>query len=473
MVATEHRLELKPDTVPSRQMPYRMSHAERDLAKKEVEKMLAEGVIKPSESEWTAPLVLAPKEDEGFRFFLDYRMVNEATARDSYPMPRMDDCIDSLGEVRYFTTLDPKSGYCQIPVGEEDTPVTAFSTYDRLYEYTRMPFGLKNAPATFQRALAIVLLGYRWQTCLVYIDDVIVYSPTAEQDLKGAEEILNVLRQAGVSLNYEKCSFFTNLVRYLGHIVRLGRLEIDESHVASLQKAEAPTSITDQRSFLGFVNVYRRFIPHFTRIAKPLCEQLKGSKRKEDAVDWTGDAESAFRELIDAVSSPNMRAIPLRGLKYSMDIDTCSYQVGCASFQIYPDEERKPIGFWSRRLTSSEEIYSVSEKECLAVIYGIPTCRPYLVQEEFDFHTDHQCRRWLIKTADHSWRLMRWRLRLSEYSFKTHHKKGNLNRQADVILRLASRESTTEHENYEILCYSCYAVTQTDEYRTPKLQTED
>lgn len=311
--------------------------------------MLKEGAIRPSVSEWASPVVLAPKGDGSLRFCIDYRRINAATARDSYPMPRMDDCIDSLGQAKYFTTLDAKSGYWQILMREKDIPLTEFSTYDGLYEFVRMPFGLKNAPATFQRALDMILQGYRWQTCLIYIDDVIVFSSTAEQHLTDVDNVLTVLSRAGVSLKFEKFSFFTDTVRYLGHIIRPGALEIDDAHVSSLRQAKPPKTLTDLRSFLGFVNVYGRFVPSFTRTARPLYDLLKGQEKEGDLPDLLEEQLNSFSSLIDAVTSPLVLALPCRGLKYSMDTDACEHQIGCALFQLHEGGERKPLGFWSRK----------------------------------------------------------------------------------------------------------------------------
>ena len=447
---TEHRLELEPGTVPIRQPPYRAGHKEREFETAEVGKMLELGIIRPSKSEWASPVVLAPKGDGSLRFCIDYRRLNAVTKRDSYPLPRMDDCIDSLGDAKFFSTLDANSGYWQVPMRESDIEKTAFVTHDGLYEFRRMPFGLKNAPATFQRVLDLILAGFKWQTCLVYIDDVVIFSGSAEQHLEDVDTILTELGKAGITLRFDKCLFFTDHVRYLGHIVRPGTLEVDQSHVKSLLEAEPPKTVSELRSFLGFVNVYRRFIRNYTQLAKPLYGLLKGAPKELPPLG--DDAISAFRALINAVTSPPILAIPKKGLRYSLDTDASNYQVGCALFQTHPDGVRRPIGFWSRKMNDAEMNYSASERECLAVIYGITTCRPYLVGEEFDLHTDHSCLRWLMEINDPSGRLMRWRLRLAEYTFSIHHKKGYLNTQADAVSRLPSKGHTTEHEDYEVPC---------------------
>eukprot|EP00171_Calliarthron_tuberculosum_P021997 IDg21997t1 len=177
---TEHHIDLDSGTRPIRQLPYHAGPYARQFVAEEVERMLKGGVIRPSKSEWASPVVLAPKSDGSLRFCVDYRRLNAVTKRDSYPLPRMDECIDSLGNARVFSTLDANWGYWQMQVGKKSVPLTAFTCHQGLFEFNRMPFGLTNAPATFQRALDIILAGYKWQTCLVYLDDVIVFSQNYE-----------------------------------------------------------------------------------------------------------------------------------------------------------------------------------------------------------------------------------------------------------------------------------------------------
>ena len=170
------------------------------------------GVIRDATSEWASPVVLIPKPDGSMRFCVEYRRLNSLTVKDSYPLPRMEDCLDSLGEAQYFTVLDCNSGYWQIPVDPRDRPETAFTGHEGVLEFNRMPFGLCNAPATFQRTVDILLSLYRWKSCLVYLDDIIVFSNTVEEHLTHVDEVLQVLRDSGFSLKLKKCNFFTQSV---------------------------------------------------------------------------------------------------------------------------------------------------------------------------------------------------------------------------------------------------------------------
>ena len=451
---TKHRIEVVPGTRPIRQHPYRTGMRAKVFEASEIEKMLRDNVIRPSKSEWASPVVLAPKNDGTLRFCVDYRKLNEVTKKDSYPIPRMDDCMDTLGKAKIFSSLDANSGYWQIAVDEQDIPKTAFVCHQGLFEYMRMPFGLTNAPATFQRALDIALAGYKWQTCLVYLDDVIVFSESEEDHIRHLREVLIVLKDTGMSLNLKKCSFFTKHIKYLGHIVRPGTIEVDQASTRCLEGLRPPRTVTELRSFLGVCNVYRRFIRRLTDIATPLNELLEGNPAKNSPIpELTCRQLRSFEELKSAVMNPPILALPRLGLPYEIDTDACEHQVGFTLFQ-YQDDERKPIGFWSRTLSSHEKNYHMTEKECLAIVYAVRTCRHYLMGEKFTVLTDHNSLRWLMEITDPSGRLMRWRLRLAEYNFDVKYKKGTRNWCADFASRMSTENPIEDDEDHdEIPCY--------------------
>ena len=384
----EHRIDLKPDAKPHKAQPRRSGLKERELLDFEIQKQRKAGIIEPTVSEWAAPVLFVPKKDGKLRFCIDYRKLNEVTVKDSYPIPRMDDCLDSLGEASVFTGLDAYSGYWQMNVAKGDRPKTAFTCHAGTYQCVRMPFGLTNAPATFQRGLDMVLSKYKWKTCLVYLDDVIIFSKSVEDHITHVDEVLTCLREAGITLKISKCTFFSDKINYLGHVIRPGRLEVDQANTQSLRDARPPTTKTQLRSFLGLVNVYRRFIENFTKVAAPLNKLLK--KGAPDKFELDEEQILAFRSLIDSVLSPTVLALPVPGLPYSIDTDACDYGVGCALFQTHPDVERKPIRFWSRTLDEAEQGYAIPERECLAVMFALKTLRPYILYEKFVLHTDQE-----------------------------------------------------------------------------------
>ena len=224
----------------------------------------------PSQSESACPVVLIQMPEGSPRVCIDYRQLNERTVRDSYPIPRMDDCLDSLGDAQFFSTVECNAGYWQMPLAELDKPKTAFTCHCGTYQCRRLPFGLCHAPATFQRVFDMILSGVKWQNVLVYFDDLIIFSADAESHLSHLDTMLTLLGKQRVTLKAQKCHLFTHEVEYLGHVVRPGRLSVNEKSLKAIKKASFPQTQTQQRSFLGMCNVNRRFTVDFAKTAKPL-----------------------------------------------------------------------------------------------------------------------------------------------------------------------------------------------------------
>ena len=459
---TKHRIQLKNDALPVHAQPYRAGPSAREFEHLEVNKMLEHNVIEPAQSEWASPVVIAPKKDGSLRFCVDYRKLNDLTIKDSYPLPRMDECLDTLGNAKVFTTLDANSGYWQVPVAEDDRPKTAFTCHAGCFQFRRMPFGLCNAPATFQRTVDIILSQYRWQSCLVYIDDVIIFSPDPQSHLRHVDEVLSALQRAGVTLKLRKCKFFSDSVDYLGHVVTPGKLHIATTNTKAVEGFKLPRTQTELKSFLGLCNVYRRFVPNFARTAAPLQRLLRKGE-PFDLPPMDDDQMKAFNLLKAALSSPPVLRLPQDDLKYSVDTDACDYQIGCALMQTYSDGTRHPIGFWSRSLSPAERNYSVTEKECLAVVWSLQILRPYLERNHFEVYTDHQPLRWLLSLSDASGRLARWRLLLQEMDFTIQYKKGIKNTIADAISRLPTFGETTVAPETDVPCFLIETSTPVDE----------
>ncbi|XP_064470070.1 uncharacterized protein LOC135384814 [Ornithodoros turicata] len=241
---------------PVRQRPYRVSASERAVIEKEVSDMLSRGIIQPSSSPWASPVVLVTKKDGSIRFCVDYRRLNKITRRDVYPMPRIDDALDALSDANFFSSLDLRSGYWQIPMADSDIEKTAFTTPDGLYEFKVMPFGLTNAPATFERLMDTVLRGLRWHVCLCYLDDVIVYSQTFPQHLDRLRAVFDCFAAAGLQLNHKKCHFGYRQIKVLGHIVSAQGISPDPDKVRAVDDFPTPTNIRDLRSFIGLCSWY-------------------------------------------------------------------------------------------------------------------------------------------------------------------------------------------------------------------------
>ena len=397
--------------------------------------MLKAGVIEPTASEWASPVVLVPKPDGSMRFCIDYRRLNALTVRDSYPLPRMEECIDSLGDATIFSTLDCNSGYWQIPVHPDDRAKTTFTSHEGLYRFLRMPFGLRNAPATFQRFVDITLAGLTWKICLVYLDDIIIFSKTKEEHLSHLDAVLHRLYRAGLSLNLKKCYFFRDTVSYLGHVIRPGQLTVADKNTHALKTAKPPTTQSELRSFLGLCNVYRRFVAGFAKIAAPLNALLRKGENPQFGT-LSEEQLAAFETLRTRLLDPPILALPRAEGLFILDTDASQEQIGCCLFQEQASGTRHPVGYWSRGLTSAERNYSTTEKECLAIVWAILQLRPYLEGKHFIIRTDHNSLRWVLNLADAQGRLARWRLRLLEFDFEVQYAPGKEHHGADTLSRL-------------------------------------
>ena len=380
--ATDHRIPLEVGTKPIRSIPYRKAPAMREMIAKEVHKMLNAGVIEPASTEWASSVVLVPKR-RSLRFCVDYRRFNANTAADSYPLPRMDDGIDSLGDAAVFTTLDCNSGYWQIPVAPKDRDKITFTTYMGMFRHLRMPFGLKGAPATFQRALDTILSGVRWQICLVYLDDVIVLSRTHEEHADHLDTVLSLLRTAGISLKLKKCSFFRPKVHYLEHVISPGKLSVADTAADAFKTFTFPRTLTQVRSFLRACNFYRRFVKGYAMIARPRTDVT----RKDAEPDYDNPTEAqlqAFEDLKARMIAPPILALPRYGRPYMIGTDASEYQLGCTLLQEHDEaNDWCPAGYWSYSLNDSEGNYSATERECFAVVWAVRTLRPYVEGTKF------------------------------------------------------------------------------------------
>jgi len=441
---TEHRIEVHPESKPVRR---------RQLATEEISKMLRDGIVEPATGEWASPIVLVPKKDGQLRFCVDYRKLNEITVSDAYPLPRMDDCIDSLGNATIFTTLDCNSGYWQIPVAECDKDKTAFTSHMGTFRFNRLPFGLKNAPATFQRALDMILSGVRWQSCLIYLDDVIIFSRSREDHLQQVDQVLGLLRAAGVTLKLAKCHFFKDRVDYLGHVILPGRLSVAAKATEAIAQAVFPETPTQMRSFLGSCNVYRRFAKDFAHIARPLNVMLTKDRLPDfGKVPPTEKESEAFNALKALLVNPPVLVLPKIGKPYMVDTDASAYQVGCSLLQEQEDGDWHPVGYWSRALNKAEQGYSPTERECLAVVWAVTTLRPYLERTKFVVRSDHNALRWLMNVTDLSGRLVRWRLRLSEFDYTIAYRPGRVHQVPDALSRIRTEGLDTEPLDDAIPC---------------------
>ncbi|UYV61801.1 hypothetical protein LAZ67_1006658, partial [Cordylochernes scorpioides] len=425
---------LQPQMIPKGMNLGRMCDIETEH--KEVDTMLERKVIQPSESPWSAPVVLVKKKDGTWRFCVDFRRLNHITKKDVYPLPRIDDVLDHLSSARYYSTMNLKTGYWQVEVDERDREKTAFVTPDGLYEFMVMPFGLCNAPATFERMMDNVLMGLKWNICLCYLDDIVVYSDTFEEHLERLSKVLSCLQQAGLTINPDKCLFGSTRIKILGHVVDKDGIQPDSEKVEAIKKFPVPKSVCDIQSYLGLCSYYRRFIKNFSKIAAPLQILLK----KDQKFIWTQEQKDSFESLKKALMQKPVLGHFKESAITKLHTDASSYGLGAVLVQIQENQEN-PIAYASRTLSKAEKNYSTTERECLAVIWAIGKFRPYLYGSPFEVVSDHHSLCWLAGLKDPSGRLARWALKLQDFDATITYKSGVKHKDADCLSRYPLPES--------------------------------
>ena len=425
---------------PIRQRPRRFPLNKRMEGQEQVEAMLKDGIIEPSSSPWASPVVLVRKKDNSLRFCVDYRKLNEVTVKDSYPLPRIDDSLDALVGAKYFSTLDLASGYWQVGMSEDAKLKSAFATSGGgLYQFCVMPFGLANAPSTFERLMEKVLAGLQWQICLVYLDDIIVYSKDVATHLERLDIIFGKLRSAGLKLKPKKCHLLRESVLYLGHVVSGGGVHTDPDKVKAVSEWGAPKDLTDVRSFLGLCSYYRRFIPQFSTVAKPLT--LLTEKGQE--FRWGPEQEEAWNDLKGHLLSAPILANPNPDQEFILDTDASAYGIGAVLSQVQDGKERV-IAYASRSLSKPERRYCVTRRELLAVVYFSKYFRHYLYGRKFTIRTDHGALRWLTNFQDPQGQVAWWLEVLGTYDYEIQHRAGIRHNNADALSRGPCRQCGRE-----------------------------
>ena len=427
----QHRINTggcKPIRQPVRRIPQHQREEVRSLLKD----MLQKEVIEPSSSPWASPIVLVKKKDGSTRFCVDYRKLNEATLKDAYPLPRIDETLDTLAGSCWFSTIDLVSGYWQVEVDEVDRPKTAFCTLDGLYQFRVMPFGLCNAPATFQRLMDLVLSGLQWSHCLVYLDDVIILGTSFYDHLSKLAVVFERLRRAGLKLKTSKCAFFQRKVKYLGHIISREGVATDPQKTAKVKIWPTPTSTKEVQQFLGFASYYRRFIKYFADIARPLYRLTE----RGAAFRWSPECQCAFDLLRKRLTTAPILAYPKFKQPFLLDTDASNSGIGAVLSQIDDEGQEHVVAYGSRLLTKTERNYCVTRRELLAVVVFTAYFRPYLLGRHFQLRTDHGSLSWLCNFKNPEGQLARWLEKLQEYDFEIVHRQGKLHTNADALSRI-------------------------------------
>lgn len=426
----EHKI-IVTESEPVKLRAYRVSPFIQQRIDEEVKIMLENDIIEPSASPWSSPVLLVPKKDGSYRFCVDYRKLNKLTKKDAYPIPFISTILDKLRNARYLSSLDIKSAYWQVPIEPSSREYTAFTIAGRgLYHFKRMPFGLTNSPATWQRLIDRVLGPEMEPNVFVYLDDIIIATETFEQHLKIVEEIFVRLVKAGLTLSQEKCRFCLPELKYLGYVVNQRGLHVDPGKVKAIADISPPKTVSEVRRVIGMASWYRKFIPGFASLIAPMTALL----HKKNPWCWTPECERSFKQLKDCLISAPVLSCPDFTMPFYVQTDASAYGIGAVLFQEHSDGEHV-ICYLSRSLSRAEKNYSVTERECLAVIYAVEKLRCYLEGYKFTVLTDHHSLVWLNNMKEPKGRLARWVLRLQQFDYDIVHRRGVDNVVPDVLSR--------------------------------------
>ncbi|KAJ9547266.1 hypothetical protein OSB04_019809 [Centaurea solstitialis] len=389
-------------------------------------KLLDKGFIRPSTSPWGAPVLFVKKKDGTMRMCIDYRELNKVTVKNKYPLPRIDDLFDQLQGAKFFSKIDLRSGYHQLKVREEDIPKTAFRTRYGHYEFLVMSFGLTNAPAAFMDLMNRVCKPYLDEFVIVFIDDILIYSKTAEEHGEHLRKVLEMLKREQLYAKFSKCEFWLKEVQFLGHIVTQEGIKVDPAKIEAIKDWESPKSPSEVRSFLGLAGYYRRFIEHFSAIATPLTALTK----KDVKFEWTSTCEYAFNNLKGKLTSATILTLPNGADGFVVYCDASKLGLGCVLMQ-----DGKVIAYASRKLKVHELNYPTHDMELTAVVFALKIWRHYLYGVKCQVYTDHKSLQYLLNQKELNMRQRRWIELLSDYDCEILYHPGKGNVVVDALSR--------------------------------------
>ena len=426
----EHDVDVG-DSAPIKQHPYRVSPMKKELLDKEVQYMLENDIIEESQSNWSSPCILVPKRDGGFRFCTDFRKINDKTKSDSFPIPRIADCIDQIGNAKFVSTFDMLKGYWQVPLTQRAREISAFVTPSGLYQYKVMPFGMKNAPATFQRMVNKLVRDI--DGCEGYIDDVVIFSDNWSDHIRQIKRFFQIMREAKLTINLMKSEFGKATVKYLGHIVGQGQVRPLDAKIQTIVKYPIPTSRKELARFLGMAGYYRNFCLNFSDIAAPLTNLLS----KKVKFVWTDDCQLAFDKVKLLLQKSPVLKSPDYEKPFKLIIDSSDIGTGSVLVQEASDGLDHSVSYFSKKFLKYQKNYSVVEKETLGLVLALEHFDVYLGSTPFKIkvYTDHNPLTFLKTMKNKNQRLVRWSLALQEYNLEIQHIPGSENVVADALSR--------------------------------------
>ncbi|KAJ9528300.1 hypothetical protein QJQ45_014284, partial [Haematococcus lacustris] len=442
--AVDHRIEVEPGKRPPTRSTYNMSTSELAELKAQISEMQEKGFIRPSTSPYAAGVLFVRKKDGTFRMCVDYRPLNRITIKNKYPLPRVENMLDRLHGATVFSKIDLRQGYHQIRIAPEDIPKTAFSTRYGHFEFTVLPFGLCNAPATFQRLMNDIFRQELDDHVIVYLDDILIFSRTHEEHAKHLDRVLSLLRRHKLYAKLSKCEFGRSQTEFLGHIITSTGVACDPSKSAAINSWPVPTTVHDVRSFLGLANYYRRFVNNFSSIAAPLTALTQADGHdKQGKVTWTSTQQSAFDALKQALTSAPILIAPDPTQPYTLRCDASGIGIGAVLSQGTGPAERV-VAYHSRKLLPAERNYPTHEQELLSLVEALKVWRHYLLGAQFTLLTDNWANKHLqTQPRLDSRRQARWMEVLQEYNCHIDHIPGKQNVVADALSRRADYQLYT------------------------------
>ena len=481
----EMRIDIEPNTRPVHIRQFRLAPSEKEALLSKTDEFIKRGWIEPSTSPWHSAVLFVPKPNGGLRFCVDFRFLNQATAKDRHPLPDIPQLLDQMNGATIYSALDLCSGFYQIPLDKDSRHYTAFSTPYGLYQWCVMPMGLSNSPAVFQRAMNAVLADHiRAGYCLVYLDDVLIMSSSPEEHAKHLDAVLTSLHDARLYCQLPKCDFALSELRYLGHLVDGRGVRPDPKKVATLHSWEPPLPLVEElnlpstslqharsltkriakatRSFLGFMQYFSRFIPRFSTLASCLYDVTKDTPD-----EWTSACTESWNILRACLANATLMRHPDPSLPFHVYFDASLTGIGGLLMQDHAGD-LFPVAFCARRLQPAETRYTTTEQEFLAMVYALRTWRCYLEGIDFFAHTDHEPLTWLASQKSLNRRQARWTEFLSRFSYELLYIKGDKNVCADALSRMCALpvgDTAAESLPGDVWPHSCAALTPPFSYR--------
>lgn len=421
----DHHIHLNPTASPINIKPYRYPHYQKEAMTKLITEMLQDGIIQPSTSPYSSPVLLVKKKDGSWHFCVDYRALNNITIKDRFPIPTIDELLDELHGAKSFSKIDLRSGYHQIRLVPEDVHKTGFRTFDGHYEFLVMPFGLSNAPSTFQSAMNDLLRPFLRKFALVFFNDILIYSPTWESHLNHINQVLSLLSTHQFYAKLSKCQFGVRSVDYLGHLISADGVQADPSKIQAMVSWPPPKNITALRAFLGLTGFYRRFVLNYAAIASP-TDLLKAHSFK-----WTDIAAQAFETLKQALIKLPTLTLPDFTKPFEVTTDASTTAVGAVFSQ-----NTRLIAFFSKKLNPHLAASSTYVRELYGLTEAIKKWRQYLLGSTFKIFTNHKSLKCLMTQTIQTPEQQKWLTKLVGYNYEIHYKLGKDNVVADALSRV-------------------------------------